>query len=302
MTGIERLRELADDMSVQSLCCALLDGKQEHWNAQCWAGMTVNGMLRTIANQIEAEQEERVTRRVEDREAAEWVREHGGLDEVRRDFQDAANQRVELCAALGVDLDTGWADATCVMRDRLMPDGMEWPRFDSGDLVDFGDVAARDDGEPAVVDKIVFYGDQWRLYDQYACEINEDMMGPGERVERAAPKVLDKDGVEIRVGDTVWHEDGTELRVLGFKHEEDGERIVSVEYTGGPTNWSKVRSLSLTHQRPDSWERLEDDAGKNPFDYCKDVGHRLDTCENSEAYKARDIVRRAKALGADDGR
>lgn len=52
----------------------------------------------------------------------------------------------------------------------------------------------------------------------------------------------------------------------------------------------------LTHERPDSWERLEGDAGKNPFDYCKDVGHRLDTCENSEAYKARDLVRRCKAL------
>ena len=52
----------------------------------------------------------------------------------------------------------------------------------------------------------------------------------------------------------------------------------------------------LTHERHDSWERLEGDAGKHPFDYCKDVGHKLDTCENSEAYKARDLVRRAKAL------
>ena len=51
-------------------------------------------------------------------------------------------------------------------------------------------------------------------------------------------------------------------------------------------------------ERPvaDTWEQLDEDAGKNPFDYCKGAGHRLDTFENSEAYKARDLVRRCKEL------
>lgn len=48
--------------------------------------------------------------------------------------------------------------------------------------------------------------------------------------------------------------------------------------------------------KPDSWDRLEEDAGKNPFSYCRDVGHRLDTCEDAEYYKAKDIVRRARKL------
>lgn len=58
----------------------------------------------------------------------------------------------------------------------------------------------------------------------------------------------------------------------------------------------KHKDRVVKRPETDSWQRLEEDAGRNPFDYCKEVGHRLDTCENSEAYKALDIVRRAKAL------
>ena len=72
-----------------------------------------------------------------EREAIAWVREHGGLHEVRRDYQDADNRCVELCAALGIDTDTGWSDAMAEMVKRLMPEGMEglvdaWPRFEDG--------------------------------------------------------------------------------------------------------------------------------------------------------------------------
>ena len=69
---------------------------------------------------------------------------------------------------------------------RLMPEGMEWPRFDSGELVDFGDEVAidGDDNASEHVDKIEFYGDQWRLFDRYGNSITEDMMGPGDRVKR----------------------------------------------------------------------------------------------------------------------
>lgn len=235
---------------------------------------------------------------------------------------------------------------------RLMPPGMEWlveawPRFEDGEPVDFGDEVAGDDGDARGVDKVVFYGDQWRLYDRYGCEINEDMMGPGERVRRPAPKVLDADGVEIRVGDVLYRKsDGHMVKVAevyektftdaddyvrpgdGYTHRvpvfaadvrplHEGEHVYHVE-TGAelvvkglpkPGEYQAVVVFAppashltsfdpdqLTHERPESWERLEEDASKNPFDYCKDVGHRLDTCENSEAYKARDIVRRAKAL------
>lgn len=78
----------------------------------------------------------------------------------------------------------------------------------------------------------------------------------GEHVKRPEPKVLDADGVEIKVGDTVWHEDGTMLRVDGFGGIEDGETIVNVHVIRGAVPWIAVRSLSLTHTRPDSRERV----------------------------------------------
>ena len=57
---------------------------------------------------------------VEEREALRWVHGHGGLNEVRRDYQDAYNRRSEMCAALGVDDDMGWSDAMagCRTADR----------------------------------------------------------------------------------------------------------------------------------------------------------------------------------------
>ena len=196
-----------------------------------------------------------------DRKAIEWVRKHGGLGSVK---------------------------------NRLMPEGMKWPRYDTGELVDFSDEVARDDddGAAAAVDKIVFHGSLWQLFDRYGCEINEDMMGPGEPVKRPAPKVLDADGEEIRNGDVLYSVETGDCVTVG-----------SIE-PGNPwfaaTDGALEHCAKFTHQRPESWELLEDDAGKNPFDYCKDVGHRLDTCENAERYKARDLVRRAKKLAGVD--
>ena len=114
--------------------------------------------------------------------------------------------------------------------------------------------------------------------------------------------VLAADGKPLREGETVWVTKDSPCDAPLAKGDEVTVRhaypkYVSVE-DGAGDPWI-VRSDHLTHERPDSWERLEEDVAKNPFDYCKDVGHRLDTCENAEAYKARDLVRRAKALAGD---
>ena len=183
--------------------------------------------------------------------------------------------------------------------------------------------------------------------------------------------VLDADGVEIKVGDTVWHEDGSELHVIGFGDAQDGETMLVVEYAAGPTKWGEVRCLSVTHTRPapkvldadgaeikvgdtvrssmygdndftvsrfvknckgetfvmveemwsglppltvtharpDSWERLEEDARKGVCEYAGaepgEFGtHDCDTCRFydergkliCEQLMASDIVRRAKKL------
>lgn len=123
----------------------------------------------------------------------------------------------------------------------------------------------------------------------------------GERVKRPAPKVLDADGVEIKVGDTVWHEDGTMLRVDGFGGIEDGETFVNVHVIRGAVPWIAVRSLSITHTRPESWERLEEDAKKGNCEY---LGRSQSSCDGCclngksacDEYVRIDLVRRAKAL------
>lgn len=145
----------------------------------------------------------------EEREALRWVHGHGGLDEVRRDFQDAYNRHVELCAALGIDMNTGWSDAMAEIMKRLMPEGMEWlleawPRFDDGEPVKFGDMALID-GEADMVEAVqlwihgkpVIYGDG-----------GSQQLDKGECVNRPATKVPDAGGEEIELGDDLYSVEG----------------------------------------------------------------------------------------------
>ena len=104
---------------------------------------------------------------------------------------------------------------------------------------------------------------------------------------------IDADGVLIKVGDTVWHEDGSEWLVEGLNRYGvrcfDGDKRLTFD------------PKFLSHNRPDSWERLEEDIAKYPCCYAEEVkGSKFDSCSecpwwHSEVM-ARDIARRAKAL------
>ena len=229
-------------------------------------------------------------------------------------FREADYRRVELCSALGIDPGTGWADAMVAMHQRLMPEGMEWPRFEDGEAVRPGDKPQDKDGDWFEAVSFVFTCDWWSIRG-YQTEGFGDLndktrrtlegMAYGTRVKRPAPKVLDADGVEIRVGDTVWVTidnphgapllKGNEVTVRFVPHD-----IVHVEDKEGAT-WH-VGSNDLTHERPDSWERLEEDAAKTPCVYF-DQSHGCGGCPHypSECHadQVRDIVLRAKALAGD---
>ena len=372
MTGLDRLRELADDMSVQSLWGVLLDGKEERWNARYGDGMTVNGMLRAIADQIEAERDERVTRRLEDREAAEWVREHGGLEHLKSSLS-----ALELLAE-GIEVDTGLAfydgspNERCValrneVKGRLMPLGIEWPRFEDGELVRIGDKFECWCGEEYVVVSVSFRGSCAVLNMSHAHTFvvgHDPETAHGKRVRRPAPKVLDADGVEIREKCDVWwicegdergvHAERLRVEAIGLnglvecspynggtwvylepselyvnkpvlaadgKPLREGEMVYHVEtgsvFTvlnvnfgaievpiawsdGGKTKTGACAAASLTHERPDSWERWRKDFLLPPVDYCMDVigmdGYRDMGLDDAFDVQARDMERRAKAL------
>lgn len=155
------------------------------------------------------------------------------------------------------------------MSDKQLPDGIEWPRYEDGAPIAIGDeVYLPISGRIEHVKFIQFSS----TYASYTTE--EGHVWEGSRGKRAhRPPVLDKDGTEIKVGDTVWQEaDGTKLRVIYFGHKEDGERMVGVERISGPTDWAECRSGSLTHIEPDSWEKLREDTKKFFTDYwgCRD--------------------------------
>ena len=367
MTGIERLRQMAEDfknVKTAEHCTFIVN---------TWRGRYIDDAIGDIADQIEHEH-------AEDSEAIAWVREHGGLENVKESLA-----ALELFAE-GIEMDTGCAfydesmGERCValrneVKSRLMPEGMEWllevwPKWSNGEYCKFGDWWVSDNyGEPKPKQfrKLSIYTpeqlDEWGQGDGESYGYEWDFVRPSDpkyrpdKVEPPAPKVLDADGAEIRVGDTVcgtrdmepMRVVDTDYRECGFKrikcekegegfffycadelthrlpilaadgrplregetvwNVKTGERYVVGAFDGGCVNVSDGRGGGLqllpsqiTHERPDSWERLEEDAGKNPFNYCKDVGHRLDTFENSEAYKARDIVRRTKALAERDAK
>ena len=126
-----------------------------------------------------------------------------------------------------------------------------------------------------------------------------------ERVKRPAPKVLDADGMEIKVGDTVWFRSlstGALMRkatVTGFgEHSLDGP-LATLKDEAGRT-WH-IDPKKVTHVQPDSWERLEEDAKKGNFEY---LGHSQSSCDGCylngksacDEYVRIDLIRRAKAL------
>lgn len=219
-----------------------------------------------------------------------------------------------------------------------------WPKFEDGEPVMIGDEATNNKNQRFTVKRIEFRHGKWMLNDSVT-EGHYLNGKSGKRVKRPAPKVLDADGMEIKVGDriysietgnlytvrsingsgtiefngfndkgwspkyfmhmqptidadgvlikvgdTVWHEDGSELHVIGFGDAQDGETMLVVEYAAGPTKWGEVRCLSVTHTRPDSWERLEEDAREFARD--NQLPHDVDQMERD----AVDLIRRAKKL------
>lgn len=220
---------------------------------------------------------------------------------------DARNEEKSrsVCAAMAEAADTG--KRVLSEKERRILD--MWPRYDDGEPVWFGDGAAVNVGNIAI--EAIEFTDGCAYVKDGACGDYNTLVQVFKHVKRPAPEVLDADGVEIKVGDTVWHEDGSELHVIGFGDAQNGETMLAVEYAAGPTKWGEVRCLSVTHTRPDSWEQLEEDARKGACEYAgaylkRDTidSHECDGCRcdadgygpTCEQQMALDIVRRAKAI------
>lgn len=77
-------------------------------------------------------------------------------------------------------------------------------------------------------------------------------------LKRPVRKMLDADGVEIKVGDTVWHIESPErkMTVDSFQDAISIGKFVRCTFNGYIDNFNP---RSLTHREPDSLEKLRDD-------------------------------------------
>jgi hypothetical protein len=188
-----------------------------------------------------------------------------------------------------------------------------WPRFEDGELVMPGDkvhyASAHNDETEIEVESITAMDGYFVLCDD---ECRSNQYEQGQRVKRPAPKVLDADGVEIKVGDTVYGIGRTEhqFEVIDPHHvdPEVGEAFSVRCYDSDEHEECHCKPKLLTHTRPDSWERLEEDACNSICGYfgkgvseCDDcpanaIAANSDEFECCERAVKLDIVRRAKAL------
>ena len=179
-----------------------------------------------------------------------------------------------------------------------------WPKFEDGNYVQLGDKAVANSGENAgkefIVRNIYFENGHGKLRSSVSDGCYWNWKSADTCVKRPAPKVLDADGVEIKAGDTVWV-DGVSESCEVAKVESG---IVQVQYDDGDT--FECCSSDLTHEQPDSWERLERDAEKSICDYfgsssspdslCEDGCPGLNSPVSCGVLMKLDLIRRAKKL------
>ena len=175
-----------------------------------------------------------------------------------------------------------------------------WPKFEDGEPVMIGDGFMGCGGVNDVVELLDFEDDNVRLWGESGCDID---LGLKPVVKRPVQSVLDADGVEIGVGDTVYEPNGKRGTVVRV-HPQTG----CVDLSQGDCDAYCMDAESLTHTPPDSWKRLAEDAAKHPCVYAEGVkGGKFskcsecpwgNECDGSRAGEmmARDIIRRAKAL------
>lgn len=173
-----------------------------------------------------------------------------------------------------------------------LPEGVEWPRFKDGEPVKAGDEVEYG-GETMRVYLATFDADGWALW----CSrkgIDGRLSGSfGERVKRPAPEVLDADGVPIEVGDTVYCDDDPEQLIV---ESFDDPGCVYITLAKSPNGMLyTIEPSRLSHERHDSWERIEEDAKLAPRAYLEKRGMNPEKTKLVASMMA-DLVRRAKAL------
>lgn len=343
MTGIERLRKLTDATLGYVRVASVTPHDYEYENDVEWdERMHLSELLASIYSQINREQDAMVADSPyealppEDREAIAWVREHGGLDAVRSEWssrvpydkheqrrhrllghiaecETALRRRNQHIKELGHRVSDLTAE-NAELRKRAMPEGMEWPRFEDGEPVRFGEEAMGFSHKPPfVVDHVtLFDGGEVTV----CAEVDLDSGSvenfvrvlPGERVKR--PPIPAADGEPLREGETVWGINGATYRVTGlhdgevFARHIGGSFGAEVESAGG-SGLYRLRAEQLTHERPESkcrdcahWQKdpTADNMGVCWFFYHEYEGEDCYAARRADIGACEEFMPRASAL------
>lgn len=310
MTGIERLRDIAEDR---------YSGGMVHISVH---------KLREICDQIEAEAGVE-TVKSEAMEALAFVEEKGGLTELDRRLIPEGMVWPRFEDGELVWFGDEYVNAkgnvstlrTIVIKDcrDLLGGGYYWKlgkgncavMVKNGERIKRPTVLAAD-GKPLEVGQTV-----WRVTDGMSAEVERINGATGFIDSDGTPfearyfthqrPVLDAYGVPINEGDTVWHiETGREYVVVEPSYGETAVvRLAKYDDADG----EQYTPEQLTHTKPeppDSWEKWREDFIKPPCVYCRDIlGVEFDDdTELDKAFDAQvqDMERRARALAERDAK
>lgn len=256
----------------------------------------------------------------EDYAAAMWVREHGGLDKIRRQRRDSVPRAAYERNLAKRQRQVDESQAALRRRSRwiaelehLLCKEMSYSlRRDAGCLAP---EALDADGVEIRVGDTVWHvetGEQCKVVEVDSRSVSVDFRVDGDGTKHTgsilpanlthrAP-VLAADGKPLREGETVYKVggDGTAYVFDGMSDNVDG--LAMLHHDGKPYIGTGLRVDQLTHERPDTWERLMDDATQPPWYYCRQHGVETDAvspdADLAEVVTpfAQDLVRRARAL------
>lgn len=130
------------------------------------------------------------------------------------------------------------------------------PRFENGEPVQFDDEYIDHNGHNQTVSSLTYTkgnADYVNVNGWHKQPLNEPL-------KRPATKVLDADGVEIKVGDTIYYQHtGNEYTVVKLDPKDEYHALLKSSIDG-KEQWHCI--ARFTHHEPDSLEKLRDDMSK----------------------------------------
>lgn len=157
------------------------------------------------------------------------------------------------------------------IRKRLMPEGMEWPRFEDGEQVLIGDkFAERINGTESIVKCVGFNKcAAYIIGNDYEDWIADH--GTHCYVKRPKPVYIGADGLPLKIGEIVSTiKSNDELIIDGFIEDgSHGPYTVDCHLIHGGEQGYYIsdKLIHIKIEQSDSWEKLEEDAIKDSCDY-----------------------------------